>query len=292
LAGQKVKEIRRDNFYLKVAYCFWHGCKARGAYMSVIRTDKWLVDLYEQPIRICEKIKDYFDGAQAYEIYHYLTLHGMYRPSKNGNEHVRKLQENKVWEIIKNEKQQLQKIWEGPNIPVFIFPSDTKNRKIKKDFNGKSGLAFNDKLFLFISKDTSDKEIRSLFTHEYNHVCRLFKFQKSEKDYVLLDTIILEGLAENAVRERFGEEFIASWTSYYSTDELEKIWNNLVQPNRNILKTDPKHQDLLYGLFSYPKMAGYSVGYYLVKKYIEANNLTSNDLLNTPTDKIAHIKVT
>ena len=260
--------------------------------MSVIRTDKWLVDLYEQPIRICEKLKEYFDGAQAYEIYDYLTLHGMYSPLKNGNEQVRKLQENNVWEIVQNEEQRLQKIWEGPNVPVFIFPSDTNNRKIKKDFNGKSGLAFKDKLFLFISKDNSDKEIRSLFTHEYNHVCRLFKFQKSEEDYALLDTIILEGLAENAVRERFGEEYIAPWISYYSTDKLEKIWNNLVQPNRNILKTDRKHQDILYGLFSYPKMAGYCVGYYLVKKYLEENALTSNELLITPTDRIAQLKIT
>jgi len=258
--------------------------------MSVIRTDEWLVDLYDQPIKMCEKIKRYFDGAEAYEIYDYLTLHGMYRPFGNGNEQVRKLQENKVWEIVQDEKKRLQKMWEGPNVPVFIFPSDTNNRKIKIDFNGKSGLAFKDKLFLFISKDTLEKEIRSLFTHEYNHVCRLFKFQKSEEDYVLLDTIILEGLAENAVLERFGEEFIATWTSYYSTDELEKMWNNLVQPNRNILITDRKYQNILYGLRSYPKMGGYCVGYYLVKKYLEANSLTSNDLLDTPTDKIAHFK--
>jgi len=258
--------------------------------MSVIRTDKWLLDLYDQPLAICEKIQMYFDGAQAYEIYDYLTLHGMYRPFKNGNEQVRKLQENKVWDIVQDEKQRLQKMWEGPNVPIFIFPSDTNNRKIEVDFNGKSGLAFNDKLFLFISKDTLEKEIRSLFTHEYNHVCRLFKFKKSEENYLLLDTIILEGLAENAVRERFGEEFIATWTSYYSADKLEKMWNNLVHPNRNILKTDRKHQDILYGLCSYPKMAGYCVGYYLVKKYLEANSLTSNDLLNTPTDKIAHFK--
>ena len=61
-----------------------------------------------------------------------------------------------------------------------------------------------------------------MFTHEYNHVCRLSKFQKSEEDYVLLDSIILEGLAENAVRERLGEEFLATWTSYYSNEELKK----------------------------------------------------------------------
>lgn len=258
--------------------------------MSVIRTDEWLVDLYEQPIAICEKMKEYFDGAQAHEIYDHLALHGMYRPFKNGADHVKKLQENNVWEIIQDEKEQLQIIWEGPNIPVFIFPSDINNLKIRIDFNGKSGLAFKDKLFLFISEDNSEKEIRSLFTHEYNHVCRLFKYPKSEKDYVLLDTTILEGLAENAVCERYGEEFMATWTSYYTNDELEKMWNDLVRPNRNVSKTDRKHHDILYGLYSYPQMAGYCIGYYLVRKYNEANRLTSNDLLNTASEQIAQLK--
>lgn len=258
--------------------------------MSVIRTDNWLLDLYEQPIKICEKLKMYFDSAQAYEIYNYLTQHGMYHPFRNGVEQVRVFQKNKVWELVQDEEEELQRIWEGPNVPVFIFPSDTHNLKFGVDTNGKSGLAFKDKLFLFISINSSENEIKSLLTHEYNHVCRLAKFEKSEKDYVLLDTIVLEGLAENAVRERFGEEYLAAYTTYYSNSDLEIIWNNLIRPNSNILKTNRKHLGILYGLNPYPKMAGYSVGYYIVNKYIEANNLTSKDLLHMTTDKIAQLE--
>jgi uncharacterized protein YjaZ len=258
--------------------------------MGVIRTDKWLHDSYHKPIEICEQLTVHFEGAPAYEIYDYLTLHGMYHPYGNGNEVVKKLQKNKVWEIVQEESLLLQKVWEGPNIPVFIFPSDKNNRKLKQDFNGKSGLAFKDKLLLFISEDNMEKEIRALFTHEYNHVCRLSKFQKNEEDYVLLDTIILEGLAENAVRERLGEEFLATWTSYYSNEELNKMWKNLVLPNKNVLKNDLKHQNILYGSRFYPKMLGYCVGHYLVKNYIEATKKTSKDLLNIKTDHIAQIK--
>lgn len=258
--------------------------------MGVIRTDKWLLNLYHKPIEICEKLKGHFDGALALEIYDHLTLHGMYHPLRNGNEVVNKLQKKKVWEIVQEEKLRLQKVWEGPSIPIFIFPSDKNNRKLKQDFNGKSGLAFKDKLFLFISEDNTEKELRALFTHEYNHVCRLSKFEKNEADYVLLDSIILEGLAENAVRERLGEECLATWTSYYSNEELKKMWNHLVLPNRSILKNELKHQTILYGLRFYPKMLGYCVGYYLVKSYIEATNTTSKDLLNIKTDHIAQIK--
>ncbi|OLS33714.1 DUF2268 domain-containing protein [Bacillus sp. MRMR6] len=258
--------------------------------MSVIRTDRWLNDLYHQPIEICEKLRGYFGDAQAFEIYDYLSMYGMYSPMESGKVIVNELQRKKVWDTIHTEKKLLQKNWAGPSVPIFIFPSDTENPMIKQNFNGKSGLSFCDKLFLFLSADNGEKEIRSLFTHEYNHVCRLVHFQKKEEDYVLLDTIILEGLAEFAVNVRFGEEYTASWTSYYSDVELESIWNRIISPNKDLSKFDPRHQDLLFGLRRYPKMSGYCVGYYLVKKYIENNNqLKIKDLLKIDSAIIAKI---
>lgn len=249
--------------------------------MSVMRTDQWLLEAYDNPIEICEKLRGLFDGAYASEIYDYLLLHGMYTPLTNEKERIIKLQGNHVWGIVQNEAQSLQKLWKGPEIPIFIFPSDTSSEIMKTEFNGKSGLAFKDKLFLFISEQNSEAEIRALLTHEYNHVCRLTYFPKNEDDYTLLDTIILEGLAENAVCERFGEEFLSSWTSFYTDKKLLNMWEKLIIPNCSILKTDPKHQELLYGSPLYPKMAGYSVGYFLVKKYMEINHCLSKDLLST-----------
>ena len=249
--------------------------------MSVMRTDQWLLEAYDRPIEICEKLRGLFDGAYASEIYDYLILHGMYTPLTNEKDRIIKLQSNQVWEIVQNEAQSLQKLWKGPEIPIFIFPSETSNEIIKIEFNGKSGLSFKDKLFLFISEENSEAEIRSLLTHEYNHVCRLTYYPKQEDDYTLLDTMILEGIAENAVRERFGEEFLSSWTSIYTDKELLNMWEKLIFPNRSILKTDHKHNELLYGSPLYPKMAGYSVGYFLVKNYMKINHFTSKDLLST-----------
>ena len=199
----------------------------------------------------------------------------------NAKDRIIKLHRNHVWEIVQNEAQILQEMWKGPDVPIFIFPSDISNETMKLEFNGKSGLSFKDKLFLFISEENDEAEIRSLLTHEYNHVCRLTYYPKHEDDYTLLDTIILEGLAENAVRERFGEEFLSSWTSLYTDKELLKMWEKLIVPNRSILKTDPKLHELLYGSPLYPYMAGYAVGYFLVKKYMKINQFTSKDLLSS-----------
>ncbi|UJL46678.1 DUF2268 domain-containing protein [Virgibacillus sp. NKC19-16] len=254
--------------------------------MGVIRTDKWLLDLYDEPVELCEKLVDYFDNVLASEIYEYLTMHGMYRsPFKNAEDFLKKLKNNNVWKTVHKEKRQLQEKWDGPDIPIFLFPSDTNNQKLMRDSNGKSGLAFSDKLFLFISEDNEEDEIRALFTHEYHHVCRLSNYQKNMKDFVLLDTIILEGLAENAVRERLGKKLTADWTSYYTDQQLEKMQNRLVIPNKTIQQTDPRHQRILYGLGLYPKMAGYSVGYYIVKKYMEENKKTAKDLLHKSTEE-------
>ncbi|MFD1849660.1 DUF2268 domain-containing protein [Oceanobacillus bengalensis] len=257
--------------------------------MSIITTDQWLQTDYYQPIKICENIKQYFHNASAKEIYEYLVMHGMYQPIPQGTEQFKTLQENKVWNTINEEFLSLQKEWEGPDIPIFIFPSDSQNTRLKKLSQGKSGLAFKDKLFLFVSQENTEKELKALITHEYNHVCRLTKWEKDEKDYVLLDTIILEGLAENAVLERVGKEYVAEWTSYYAENELSHIWKDLIYPNRNVSKFDFIHQMIVYGLDDYPKMSGYCMGYSLIKKYVKAFKVTSKEMLSMESNTIAQL---
>ncbi|RDW18352.1 Zn-dependent protease [Oceanobacillus arenosus] len=258
--------------------------------MSIIRTDKWLLDSYDDPIKMCEKLIPYFAGATGYEIYQYLTLHGMYRPSKRGLDQVKSLQEREVWKLVEKERRKLQKDWEGPNVPVFIFPSESNNRKLFRSFNRKSGLAFHDKVFLFVSPDNSGTEIKALLTHEYNHVCRLKHYDKKEQDYVLLDTVILEGLAEHAVYEKYGEDYVAHWASNYSEDKLENMWKNDVYPNRNLAKAERKHKEILFGLTKYPDMLGYSVGYYLIGNYSKSSNLMCRDLLAIESNILAQIE--
>src|SRR5699024_12812834 len=137
---------------------------------------------------------------------------------------------------------------------------------------------------LFISSKHTKNEIKALFTHEYNHIYRLENYSKKEANYVLLDTIILEGLAENAVRNKLGKDFVAPSTKYYSTNELKEIWKKIIYPNRKISNLHPKHQKILYGLRLYPEMAGYAVGYFLVKEYMTKKKLTDQELLSIPSE--------
>jgi len=262
-----------------------------GGDMTVINTDKWLHESMDNPVKMCERLEKNFTGVSSNEIYQHLVMHGMYQqPLDDGKELIKELQEKDTWETVQKAESRLRKKWGGPNIPIFIFPADQKNRDLSRNFNGKSGLAFVDKLFLFVSTTNTKKEIKALFTHEYNHTCRLKKYETEENDYVLLDSVILEGLAEAAVLEQLGDEYTAKWTTYYSDGELEKMWRRLIQPSRQLPKNHQRHQKLLYGVGFYPKMAGYAVGYYLVKKHMEKYKLTSKELLDIPSEEIAQIK--
>ncbi|WP_249872087.1 DUF2268 domain-containing protein [Oceanobacillus saliphilus] len=254
--------------------------------MVVVQTDKWLLDCYDDPIRLCEKLEVYFGGISAFEIYDYLTMHGMYRPLKRGIGNIKKLRNNNVWEVVQDGIERLQKKWDGPDIPVFIFPSDSTNRELIRNFNGKSGLAYKDKLLLFLSPNNVKKEIEALLTHEYNHVCRLNQYEKDVNEYVLLDTIILEGLAEQAVDEQIGTDYLASWTTFYTNKQLKDMWQDLIFPNRHVPKEFPEHDELLYGISPYPKMAGYSTGYYLIKQYVKRYPFSCKDLLSVPSEQI------
>lgn len=258
--------------------------------MSVIQTDEWLRESWDDPLRLCEQLTPYFQDASAEDIYHHLIMHGMYDSLDDGAKLIKRMQQKQLWHVVRKEEQTLKKLWHGPNVPIFIFPSDANNRKLQQQFIGKAGLAFKDKLFLFISENNSKHEIKALLTHEYNHICRLTKYRKKESDYVLLDTIILEGLAEYAVLERLGVEQIAKWTSYYDDGQLEKLWQRLIFPSRNLPKHYKTHHDLLYGRHFYPTMAGYCVGFYLVKKFIKQNKVTTDALFALPSDEIASVE--
>ncbi|MFT4412513.1 DUF2268 domain-containing protein [Fredinandcohnia humi] len=254
--------------------------------MGVIRTDNWLTEMYSNPVTLCKKLISYFPkGTSEREIYHHLHLHGMYQPLEHVRESPLDSLPVNIWDHVNREYKKLQKEWNGPDVPIFLFPSDETNRRISREFNGKSGLAFHNKLFLFFVRQNTKEEIKAVLTHEYNHVCRLSKYKNKEADYTLLDTIILEGMAENAVRERCGDRSLARWTSYYSENQLEGILTKIIQPNFSLNRTEKKHNDLLYGKGFYPKMAGYCTGYYLVKNYLEANNLKSNQVLEIGSEK-------
>ncbi|WP_409294742.1 DUF2268 domain-containing protein [Peribacillus sp. SCS-26] len=244
--------------------------------MGVIHTDKWLKEHLDNPLQLCGRFKKLFNESSEQLVYQYLVRNGMYRYSRRSRDDFQKLQEKKVWEKISSHFSSYRKKWKGPDIPVFIFPHGSTGI-LDGGKNRKSGLAFKDKIFLFYAPGLRDKELEAVFVHEYHHVCRLHAMKKDMQDYGLGDSIVLEGLAEQAVEQNVGPDFLADWTKLYSPRETLGLGKKYIAKNLSVKKTEPLHDQLLYGGGRVPKMLGYCTGYMAVLKYAKEKGLEQED---------------
>lgn len=205
----------------------------------------------------------------------------MYKPSRKTKEVYTSLVKEDVWAKCDKFFKKYKKLWNGPDIPIYIFPFNQSNR----GNDNKSGLSFTDMLFLFIGDIEDEKELEALFIHEYHHVCRIHYQKKAIDDYSLLDSIIIEGLAEHSVKMHCGEKYNADWCHKYKEEELEEYWSKYLKDNLDVNKSDYVHDALLFGLGKYPDMLGYCYGFYLITKFKKQKSFSEKAYFNLESEK-------
>ncbi|WNF24129.1 DUF2268 domain-containing protein [Mesobacillus jeotgali] len=241
----------------------------------IVRTDNWLETDFDDTKKICEKLLDHFHGADdPKKVYSYLKNFGMYKPDRKNKGIFEKLKIEGYWNRIEKIFIKYKRKWNGPDIPIFIFPMDQSNARLMREGKGKSGLSFIDKMFLFLSPIDDERELEALFVHEYHHVCRMKAQKKNPEEYTLLDSMILEGLAEHAVAENCGVPYTGEWSKRYSTKKLADFWGKDIENKLSITRKDRDHDEILFGLGSRPRLLGYAIGYELVKQYKQYGNFT------------------
>lgn len=254
--------------------------------MGIIRTDDWLVDELSQPLKICERLQPYFKSQSPDDIYHQLISFGMYKPSRIAHDNLDRMMKEKTWDQVKRLFNQYKNKWSGPDIPVFIFPiGQSGGLFFRKEEQKKAGVSFPDKMFLFLSVYDDPKEIEALFVHEYHHVCRLRKLNKNMEKYTLLDSIIIEGLAEYAVLKNCGKEYLANWCRRYSAKELSSFWDKFLKRQIEMKKNERAHDELLYGGGRFPHLLGYAVGYYLVDNFYKKHHYSTKLSFSIPASE-------
>ena len=251
--------------------------------MSVIQTQPWLYKFVEtcamrsnestyaiQSREICAPLMKYFPKVNIEVIHYELLCHGLFEPKEwpKIETTINDMEVKGIWRIVDMEYQRLQKLWKGPVVSIFIFPIRTIPGNLKETLPNKSGVAYKNSLFLFLSPSLSVEEIMALLAHEYNHVCRLDYLGVSSSQATLLDSIILEGLGEYAVKELYGEKWLAPWTNLYSLENALIMWNKHFIPSLNI-KGVSNHQVYLYGDVrrDLPEWIGYYLGFQIVDTY-------------------------
>lgn len=253
--------------------------------MGIIRTDDWMNESFYNVQFIEEKILDTVQSREQFLI-NSLYKNGLYRPNLKTKSTFNQMKEGKLWEKLNIYYKKYKRLWKGPDVPVFLFPIGTESFRIfRKENKKKSGIAFLDKLFLFVSGDTSDRELEALFVHEYHHTARLAKISEN-MSYTLGNTIVMEGLAEMAVEEYCGRGYLAPWIAERNPEDLQKLLKDKFDSKFNVKRSEKLHDQLLFGYRSIPKMAGYAVGYKLVKDYANDNDCKTIDLIDLSADEI------
>lgn len=254
--------------------------------MGIIRTDKWLEEEFNRPTKICEKLLPAFKGLSSSKIYNQLIEFGMYRPSRTTKEIFTSLKENNVWKEVELIFRDYKKKWGGPDIPIYLFPiGQDRSFFSRQTEKVKGGVSYPDKMFLFLSNRITSKELEALFVHEYHHVCRLNKQTKRFEEYTLLDSIIIEGLAEYSVLVHCGRNYLADWCTLYSDTEFENWWKDYLHENLDLKKSSRKHDELLFGEGRFPKLLGYAAGFKIVEDYYQVHSYSTKLSFTLPAKK-------
>ncbi|WP_332651274.1 DUF2268 domain-containing protein [Lysinibacillus sp. 54212] len=271
--------------------------------MTVIRTEKLLLDIselckFQSAVKIaaihreilCKPLKSLFPHASLEAIHYELIRNGLITPNEceDLNSRVKELEEKNVWEIVQREYERLKVLWKGPEISIYIYPL-TKNRlKIDNIVPIKNGIAYRNALFLFVSTELDVMELKALVAHEYHHICRLHIFNLSLEKVTLQDTLVLEGMAEYAVEEMYGDQFLSPWTKRYSLAESLIMWEEKFVGARFVTGIN-NHRIFLYGNEGegFPNWIGYCIGYHIVHSFQQNyGKLDTLQLLNRQTDVI------
>ncbi|WP_172373312.1 DUF2268 domain-containing protein [Sporosarcina jiandibaonis] len=254
---------------------------------SVIQTQKWLYKFLcacaekssESPYALqcemlCAPIVEPFPEIKPEELQYELLNHGLFDPDKWADirNQVEILEKQSIWKIVGQEYQLLKTLWKGPEVAIYIYPLNNVILNKKEQAPTKNGVAYKGALFLFLSGGLRVEEIKALLAHEYNHVCRLNYLGLESKKIPLKDSLIIEGFGEFAIKELYGEKWLAPWTDLYSFKDSIRIWTKYFIPKLNLLGTD-NHQVFLYGKARspFPKWIGYHIGYQIVNSF-QMNN--------------------
>ena len=245
--------------------------------LSKQKQEENLVEIHRE--LLCNSLKDFFPQATTEEIHTELLTRGLFSPCECDaiDEFLRELETKHVWQIVRSEFEFLKGEWDGPDVPIFIYPL-TKDRPIVDGVEvKKNGVSYNNVLFLFVSGELETEELKALLAHEYHHICRLNQLDKSPHEIDLLDTLIIEGMAESAVEKLYGEQWLSPWTKRYAQEECIALWTKFFVRGLRVKSVD-NHFPFLYGNFAegLPKWSGYCIGYRIIQSYIENRGI--NDI--------------
>ena len=199
--------------------------------------------------------KDYLKKFLEERIFYQSLKKGPFPEIKISFENVKRLTQRSLLKCQ-------EKLPIGP-VYVFIFPIFAPFVKEKMD--GITGFSpWKNTVHIFIHPEFKNLERNFLatFAHEYNHAA-VFRFRRLE---TLIDYLIFEGLAEH-----FKEDIVpgkkSAWVKAVPKSVLPKYFEEI--RNKLFSKDKKTVDEVFFGTGKYPLWLGYSLGYWMVDKYLK-----------------------
>ncbi len=237
----------------------------------------WEEAMIFQAETMCKPLHKHFSSASLYELHLYLSQQGLRKPKADWDRFIKAVRTKSYLKELQKHYLKLKALWNGPELPVFLFPIDMDNYRLIENLNHKNGVTFRTCILLFFDESLPLSATKALLTHEYNHGCRLFYQDNDEESVTLLESMVMEGLAESAVRRHLGKEELAPWTNLYTKEQCQRWWQVSLAEKRQI-QGRRYHDHFMYGGHSLPKMVGYCIGYYIVRDFYKLTGSSYKDV--------------
>lgn len=195
---------------------------------------------------------------------------------------------NKIQSTVKGTlSKAYQALPAGQPIEIYLFP--TVSEFTKENLGGVDGYTpYQHTIHLYLHPEAASannflQEVSYSLAHEYNHAVRFYYFPLDENNR-LADAIVNEGFADNFREVVLGGD-PSPWSIALTRKEARAAFRKM-QP----LLDDDDHatyQKVFFGGDDYSLWTGYSVGYYLVKDFLDTRDgLDWQEIIQTPPKEI------
>lgn len=144
-----------------------------------------------------------------------------------------------------------------------------------------------------IPNEDTIKRMPSAIAHETNHNIR-YQFIQWTNDVTLGEMLVSEGLAENFAVAMYGEKYLGPWVTK-TDDELIPLIKEIIYDGLSLTGfeniTSYMYGDDMARMQNFPESglpycAGYAIGYYLVKYYLEKTGTSIEEATILPAEHI------
>jgi uncharacterized protein YjaZ len=190
-----------------------------------------------------------------------------------------KLNESRIEKRILILSKKCNKVLPTSELNAFIFPfaKTRKSVKVINDLCGVTAYTPWQKNFLLQIHPQKEwiKYLDMTIVHEFNHSVRMQYFTTKNKEWTILDCIVLEGLADNFVRQITG--FIPTWARPFPKNIEQKIFKQIEEKIHQKVTYYDFHEKIgiMFGNKEFPQWSGYRIGYSIVNNFLLENSKTT-----------------